>query len=239
MSGDTGNRTVFMLGIAGMGLAVAMFADGIKKSNPRSISDNKTEHNQVKEQVPEIVDSKPEKRKEEPEVEDVESQQMEHESEPEPIGEEEETIKKDTEELIEQDMQEQIKNPPDSYLNYFKKQKELEEIQRIKNLPDYSYKGDGSRWDKKKYFIMEAYRRSREMTPVCPTLIAKAQVDNVLQDDDTTYSDSDESCLSGDYTDESDDEKVSNYEMELYAEAKKASEERKIRRRNEKVMNMV
>ncbi len=231
MSGDTGQRTVFMLGIAGMGLAVAMFADGIKKSKRPIDVNEKTEDEQV---IPEIIDTKVQESTEdekngepeqETEVEEVSSQPIERESE----------TKQDTEEPY---TEEPTKNPPDSYVNYFKKQKQVEEMEKIKNLPDYSYKGNGSRWDKKKYFIMEAYRRSREMTPVCPTLIAKAQVDKVLQDEDSTdYSE--ESDVSEDYTDESEDEKTSDYETQLYAEAKKASEERKIKRRNDKVMNMV
>ena len=55
------------------------------------------------------------------------------------------------------------------YKRFYKNKKReiLEEY--VNKQPDNSYKGDGSPWSKRMYFIKEAYRRSREKTPVVYT----------------------------------------------------------------------
>lgn len=55
------------------------------------------------------------------------------------------------------------------YKKFYKNKKReiLEEY--INKQPDNSYKGDGSPWSKRMYFIKEAYRRSREKTPIMYT----------------------------------------------------------------------
>ena len=52
----------------------------------------------------------------------------------------------------------------------FYKNKKMEILEEYVNKqPDNSYSGDGSPWSKRMYFIKEAYRRSREKTPVVYT----------------------------------------------------------------------
>lgn len=46
-----------------------------------------------------------------------------------------------------------------------------------KIIADNSYYGDGSQWSKRLYFLKEAYRRSREKTPIDPLIRAKVAIE--------------------------------------------------------------
>lgn len=53
---------------------------------------------------------------------------------------------------------------------YLKKKLETEKADENMILEDNRYKGDGSQWSKRMYFLKEAYRRSRERTPIDPLI---------------------------------------------------------------------
>ena len=142
----TGGSTVFMLGVAGMGLAVAMFFDA-RKPLPTEIKAEPVV-------TPAIA-------YEEPMSPDLDSKAMTPVESEEPlvtiVEAEEESTDKEEEEVID-------------YKTLYLKAREKEREALIKAGPDNSYKGDGSEWSKKLYFIKEAYRRSREATPVDPAI---------------------------------------------------------------------
>lgn len=121
-----GGTTLFMLGVAGTGLAVAMFFDALKQE--------KVEEKVTPVEKIETVEIPKDDKKE------VEEEPVEIESE----TKEEEPIEN---------------KPVVDYKQYYLEQKEKEEIEQIK---DNRYKGDGTAWDKRMYFIKEAYRRSRK-----------------------------------------------------------------------------
>lgn len=64
--------------------------------------------------------------------------------------------------------------PPDYKKLYLAEKKRAEITEAISNVKDYRYKGDGSDFSKRIYFMREAYRRSREATPIDATAVLLA-----------------------------------------------------------------
>ena len=145
----TGNTTLFMLGIAGMGLSIAMFFDA--KKSPTGLP---CKHKQVKT--------------------DEESIEKKEEEEPtlftplSPVPEEQQEEEEEEETKVH--MTPVTPTKPNTYKDMYKEYQQKKIGEYIKNAPDHSYTGDGSKWSKRMYFIKEAYRRSREATPVDPLI---------------------------------------------------------------------
>ncbi len=150
----TGNTTLFMLGIAGMGLSLAMFFDA-RKSATGLPSKHKCQPKE--EEVEEVNEANEEA------ITAIEDQEEEQQFTPlSPVPEDE----------PEQPEEELPITPADSpsYKDLYKQEQERKVEEYLKHAPDHSYKGDGSKWSKRMYFIKEAYRRSREATPVDPII---------------------------------------------------------------------
>ena len=136
----TGGSTVFMLGVAGMGLAIAMFFDARK---PLPIETNEGPGVTPAPAYEEPITPKEIEEKTLDTIVEVETEQP--------------TTEKGGEEVVD-------------YKALYLKAREKKREVLIRAAPDNSYKGDGSEWSKKLYFIKEAYRRSREATPVDPII---------------------------------------------------------------------
>lgn len=222
----TGNTTVLMLGVAGMGLAAAMFIDAVKMKQPIEKDDTYNfEPIDIQDTEPKYTDTPMETIIEEDEKDAILeqdigeaiattqpiSEQSVHADPPNEVSSEagSKTPHSDhTEESCDTCSETSPKAPsivsskasskpsskPSSkegsrnpqkhkqrlrrhdasskeeqfgdYKEFYRKKKD--EIQReyIEQQPDNSYKGDGSAWSKRMYFIKEAYRRSRQQNPV-------------------------------------------------------------------------
>lgn len=156
---------ILLLGVAGLGLSLAMFFD------------TKTQHIPVAEETPE-----------EPEgiTEVIDVINM--------TDEEEEEIRNEVKEEIRNEEIEKRKNQQPTYRQVYLEKKREDEKPRI--IADHRYKGDGSRFDKRMYFMKEAYRRSREVVPVDQNIALAVKLSKELEkleeeDDDVLLSDSD------------------------------------------------
>jgi len=141
------NTPILLLGVAGLGLSLAMFFDTKSQKIERP-----GEPEEPEEQVTEVID-----------VVEIE------------------------EKAEDNDDNETPSLTPVQYKEMYRQNKQEAEAPRI--LADHSYKGNGTSFDKRLYFMKEAYRRSREQIPV-DTNIALAVKLAKLRDD--YYSDNDE-----------------------------------------------
>jgi len=189
----TGSSTLFMLGVAGMGLAIAMFFDA---RNPRPVRAGAS----AAQQQP--VQSKPEPVPEHVPVPDTPQPQegdtnvivaalppdsvigtattvLDDSSVLEATLDTASTESKKTNRskvsMVPEDKAEQEQGEMLTYREMFLAAKTKEERELIDASPDHSYTGDGSKWSKRMYFIKEAYRRSREATPVDPVIKARVK----------------------------------------------------------------
>lgn len=123
------NTPILLLGVAGLGLSLAMFFD--------------TKSQKIVEQ------------------------------------EEEEEPEKEVTEVIEVV---EIKEAPMNYREMYKQKKSEAEAPRI--IADNSYKGDGSSFDKRLYFMKEAYRRSREQIPIDTNIALAVKLAQLKEDEE-------------------------------------------------------
>ena len=233
----TGNSTVLMLGVAGMGLALAMFIDAMKMKDTSTPAETKVQYTEPIEDdfehVGHITPLVPLYDITEEVEEDVlsatPSERSSHtESSKESSSKSSSKESSNTQEVIQASVQKSVKasdkathgepdvdfnvvnelvfeeentpvvhisssvsEPPLSkkkkkkkrskvltpgpdmttqeridYKKFYKNKKRAILEEYVSKQPDNSYKGDGTPWSKRMYFIKEAYRRSRESTPV-------------------------------------------------------------------------
>lgn len=138
---------ILLLGVAGLGLSLAMFFDTKNKPIPRRVEAEET----------------PEENEEMTEVIDVVSM----------TDEEEEEMRQEIKDELKSEMRR-------DYKELYRKKKRKEEAPRI--IADYRYKGDGSHFDKKMYFMREAYRRSREQVPIDQNIALAVKLSSELDE---------------------------------------------------------
>lgn len=142
---------ILLLGVAGLGLSLAMFFDtksargGAEQVGPQEESED-LYHSE----------SEPDK----PYTEIIEVLQ---------VGEEEEEEEKD-----------ETEDRTDYKKLYEKSVKKDAEGPRI--IADHRYKGDGSRFDKRLYFMNEAYRRSRDQVPIDQNIALAVKLASALHE---------------------------------------------------------
>jgi hypothetical protein len=161
-----GTSTVFLLGIGGLGLSVAMLYDAITmRRRVLSVASLDT-------QPPKTTESK-EREVREQKVEEEEERKEEEEEEEEKEEEEED------EEEEEEEKEEEYVGPlnyREMYLQYTRRK----QTEYAQSQPDYSYRGDGSNSSKRLYFFQEAYRRSRQKTPINPGIVAAIKLKSLV-----------------------------------------------------------
>lgn len=157
------NTPILMLGVAGLGLSLAMFFDTKKKikEDEDNLKNKIIKNEQVsKENVTKVID-----------IYDM----------PETVKttEEKEEEYKEEEEEKEVEVNENTVNYKDLYLQEVRKNKDKEVL-----VQDNRYKGDGSKFSKNLYFMKEAYRRSREQVPVDQNIALAVKIASQISDDD-------------------------------------------------------
>lgn len=159
-----------MLGVAGTGLAVAMFFDALKKP----LTPNQDQESTVGIEKDKIVTNTETENENETKSEPDENENGdETESKLESVSDEEMKFTPASPQKREED---DFEPRPKSYKDYFlqKRDEWIEQVNR--NAEDNSYRGDGSTWDKQMYFMKQAYKRSREATPVDPNIKAAVRL---------------------------------------------------------------
>jgi hypothetical protein len=157
------NTPILMLGVAGLGLSLAMFFDTKKKikEDEDNLKNKIIKNEQVStENVTKVID-----------IYDM----------PETVKttEEKEEEYKEEEEEKEVEVNENTVNYKDLYLQEVSKNKDKEVL-----VQDNRYKGDGSKFSKNLYFMKEAYRRSREQVPVDQNIALAVKIASQISDDD-------------------------------------------------------
>ena len=153
-----GNVTLFLLGLGGMGLSLAMFLDAQKQPTEAS-PEGAAAEDTLEDTVEDATDDTPEDT--EPVVE-----QEEEPSQSEYSGGEESEAEVEPEDEDEKPM---------SYRDMYRadKRRKYDEYEKA-----HAYKGDGTEWSKRMYALKEAYRRSRETTPVDPLIRQRVKYKN-------------------------------------------------------------
>jgi hypothetical protein len=151
------NTPILMLGVAGLGLSLAMFFDTkkrIKEDEDKLKNKLQEQENQLdmKDNITKLIDI----------------YDMPEENEPEENEPEEEKIEK-----------EKITDYKDLYLKEKSKNIEKDII-----IQDNRYKGNGSKFSKNLYFMKEAYRRSREQVPIDQNIALAVKIASEISDDD-------------------------------------------------------
>jgi hypothetical protein len=160
------NTPILMLGVAGLGLSLAMFFDTkkrIKEDEDKLKNKLLEKENELdmKDNVTKVID-----------IYDMpEENEAPVENEP---AEEKESIKQ--EKKIEK---EKITNYKDLYLKEKRKNMKKDII-----IQDNRYKGNGSKFSKNLYFMKEAYRKSREQVPVDQNIALAVKIASEISDDD-------------------------------------------------------
>ena len=169
----TGSSTLFMLGVAGMGLAIAMFFDA---RNPRPVRASAAQQQPVQPepepepvQVP-VPEPEPVPVPDTPQPQEGDTNVIVTALPPDSVTGADDNVSMVPEDENEQEQEEML-----SYREMFLATKAKEEQELVEASPDHSYTGDGSKWSKRMYFIKEAYRRSREATPVDPIIKARVK----------------------------------------------------------------
>ena len=167
-----GNQTIFLLGMTGLGLAVAMFVDGMKTTTQAQAHPAKKQA-PAPERSPQAASSDQapslEAEAERPEPFD-EAQHKEAQS----TGAEVLSTPGDDGENTDTDTGAEGDDVKDYRSLYLQEKEKNEIMDALANFQDYTYKGDGSKFSKRLYFMREAYRRSREATPVDATAFLAA-----------------------------------------------------------------
>lgn len=150
--------------MTGLGLAIAMFMDGAKQAQAQAQTESpETEPHTPSAPQTELpqAEAEPSPTLEEKATEaatsDVPSEAPALESKGD--GAVEDDISSGAETVTEA--------KPIDYKSLYLAEKEKNElVEALENMEDHSYYGDGSKWSKRLYFMKEAYRRSRQATPV-------------------------------------------------------------------------
>ena len=151
------NTPILMLGVAGLGLSLAMFFDTkkrIKEDEDKLKNKLEKKENQLdmKDNITKVIDI----------------YDMPEENEPEENETKQEKIEK-----------EKITDYKDLYLKEKSKNIEKDII-----IQDNRYKGNGSKFSKNLYFMKEAYRRSREQVPIDQNIALAVKIASEISDDD-------------------------------------------------------
>lgn len=151
------NTPILMLGVAGLGLSLAMFFDTkkkIKEDEDKLKNKLQEKENQLdmKDNITKVIDI----------------YDMPEENEPEENETKEEKIEK-----------EKITDYKDLYLKEKSKNIEKDII-----IQDNRYKGNGSKFSKNLYFMKEAYRKSREQVPIDQNIALAVKIASEISDDD-------------------------------------------------------
>jgi hypothetical protein len=192
-----GQSTLFILGIAGMGLSIAMFFDSMKPVKAAQVEEPlpntlPIEATPVEQIVPETLPPTDKVTREtkdtEQNAQDASSANSEaiqdnvdNDSNAVPgekelvISEPLETINEDPLAPTQSGNGSESSSSQIDYREYYKLRKQEDDIKRSIEAGDNSYTGDGSAWSKRMYFIKEAYRRSREATPVDPVILNRVK----------------------------------------------------------------
>lgn len=141
------NTPILLLGVAGLGLSLAMFFD-TKSATGRA---------RPEEEIEDLSHHSANELEEKPYTEIIEVFE---------IGEEEK--KEDTE-----------------YKELYVQLKDKKEQEGSRIIADHRYKGDGSRFDKRLYFMNEAYRRSREQVPIDQNIALAVKLASALHSDES------------------------------------------------------
>lgn len=148
------SKHMFVIGTMGLGLSIALFLDGMYGGKPKVAAQHS------KNSVPSIKEQEEEEEKEELNEVMTETE----------LEEDENGAK------------------PTSYLEMYKKQKEKEEQDKqqplIEEINANAYRGDGSRASRRLYLLQQAYRASREATPIIPVDTSNIPFDEENEDDE-------------------------------------------------------
>lgn len=157
-----GNQTILLLGMTGLGLAIAMFMDGMKQTKPEAQEQPLPRGATTPEPDPEPKQADGPGPSAAPEPEDALL------GPPEPSeGEAEAELELGTASTPSPEGDHENEGSAPDYRSLYLAEKEKNDfIEALENMQDHSYRGDGSKWSKRLYFMKEAYRRSREATPV-------------------------------------------------------------------------
>lgn len=182
-----GGTTLFMLGVAGTGLAVAMFFDALKprdplvseapSTSPKPVDDNE----EVVLKVTKADEHHANIGNEEESADDFTLVEEDNKStESGSSGKSSKSSKSKRKSKNKNKNRKEEEEPslskPIDYKEYFRRKRDewIDEVNRT--AEDNSYRGDGSAWDKRMYFIKQAYKRSREATPVDPLIKAAVRM---------------------------------------------------------------
>jgi len=156
------NTPILMLGVAGLGLSLAMFFDTkkrIKEDEDKLKNKLQEKENQsdMKDNITKVID-----------IYDMPEENEPEENEPEENETKEEKIEK-----------EKITDYKDLYLK-----EKSKNIAKDIIIQDNRYKGNGSKFSKNLYFMKEAYRRSREQVPIDQNIALAVKIASEISDDD-------------------------------------------------------
>ncbi|MCP4484081.1 MAG: hypothetical protein GY823_05900 [Flavobacteriaceae bacterium] len=166
------NTPILMLGVAGLGLSLAMFFDTkkrIKEDEDKLIKKLQEKENELdmNDNVTKVIDIYDMPEENEPTEENETTEENEPTEEKENINQEKKIQK------------EKITNYKDLYLKEKRKNMKKDII-----IKDNRYKGNGSKFSKNLYFMKEAYRKSREQVPVDQNIALAVKIASEISDND-------------------------------------------------------